>query len=177
MPRGLHKPAVATLRAASGFDAAVKCRLMVRPNDDLAATAGCDRIGCDLNVFTNIGLSGVLFRPFSLIVAADQDLTAACVARSIEDCAAGKSYLVAEEFDRTSEQGFVTLCTAIGEKRFAGGGVQRSTVHHLIPVQQNPPTFCRYALCLNDACIVDHRLDQFIRRPGRHLDQPPFGLN
>ena len=66
------KTAIPALISAARRNSPVKPRRPIRPYDDLATIPRANRISIDLHILADIRRVGVLFRPLTLEVAADQ---------------------------------------------------------------------------------------------------------
>src|SRR5207247_5403618 len=108
--RSLDETGVAALSAAARGDAAEEPGGLVRPYDHPAAVAGGARIGADDSVRTDHGLLRVLNVGIGAVrVAADENRSAARVARGVDHTVADDSDAHAERLDRSALAG-AALC-------------------------------------------------------------------
>ena len=97
--RSFNLAAVAAVAAAPGGNGAVKVRLFIAPDNDLAAISVGTGIGHDGCVFFHLRGLGVAFRALTKGVAAHQGRTAALVAGNVDLCLAGQGHILAGHHD------------------------------------------------------------------------------
>src|ERR1700722_10004187 len=120
--RGLDGAAIATQRATAGGDTAIHLGLFIRPDDDLAAGAGLNRIGVNLCLRADVGQCRVGNRGIAAMsVATDQYRAAAGLTAGIDNGIACETHPVPEHLDiaartRTGGSG-LAACTQQGGVR------------------------------------------------------------
>ncbi len=168
MPRGFRQAAFATLAGTGDADIAVEAGAVLRPEDHLAAVTAAQGVGMNTGIAIHVGGVGLVQRPGTLEVTADQHLAAAAGARCVDAGAV-------EQADILAGQGHV----AAAFPRVAPGCVEAAAVDHgpvVAAVEADDAVALLQAGGFDDAAVVHHLVEHRVAGPSREHYAATIGL-
>ncbi|EXI69439.1 MAG: hypothetical protein AW08_00651 [Candidatus Accumulibacter adjunctus] len=165
----LDEAAVAALLATLGRDRSVVARPVVGPDDHLAAVAGRGGIGGDGDFGADKGLRRVAFAALPLVIAADQDRTAARFTGGVEPRLPEQPDAIAEDANLAARAGDIgRRCVELAAD---ADDAAATTVEVDLAIAHGD------AARPDDAFDVEDGVEQGITRPGLHDDAAAVGVD